>query len=222
MLQYQPEEIGRPQSACFPLPGSPVFIAEGHLIVLQAQDIALTDDAPVEVAGKVGQSRIAPTDALTLHHPGFGQPFWQPIAGILHGCKETGSKDFRQRQAIEQVLPGTGFPAQARAVQTATGHNDMQVRVVVQFTAVGVQYGGQSQSVAQRRIVPAKGLKRVGRHPEQGRVGPFRVCSGKAAQSGRQSKGHQIIGHRQQLLPLSIQPLVVGAMLTGRAGPVPA
>jgi len=48
-------------------------------------------------------------------------------------------------------------------------------------------------------------------------AGPSEVVPGKAPQLGREGEGYQEIVHRQELLPLPVQPLTVGAVLTGRA-----
>jgi len=56
----------------------------------------------------------------------------------------------------------------------------MQVRMVIQAAAVGVQHGRQSQPITEGRIVPAEG-----RHPEQGGIGPLGVGAGEAPQLGR-------------------------------------
>lgn len=177
VLQYQPEEVCSFQGARFPLSGLAFFIAEGHPIVLQTQDLALTDDTLVEVAGQVGQGRFTPSDTFALDYPGSGHALRQPVSGLPNRSEDPGPKDFRQGFAVEQIGSGSGFPAQAGSIQAATWHNDMRVWVVVQSATMGAQHGGQPLAIAQRRIVPTKGLKRPGCHPEQGGIGPLGMRS---------------------------------------------
>jgi len=80
-----------------------------------------------------------------------------------------------------------------------------------------MQYSDQPQLVSQALIVAGKLVQRLLGNLEQGVAGPSQMMPGKASQLGWQGEGHQKIVHRQQLPTLPLQPLTVGAMLTGRA-----
>lgn len=87
---------------------------------------------------------------------------------------------------------------------------------------MGMQHPHQSQVTADAPVIAGKLVQGGLSHREQGVIEPSLMVPDQSSELGRQGKGHQIIVHRQQLLPLPVQPLVVGAVLTGRTAAMAA
>ena len=77
MLQCQPEEVGAWQRAGGHFFGLGVTVLEGDgsaaALTVAAQDVALLDDAAIEVSTQVQQGLSAVADAAAVDDPALGQ-----------------------------------------------------------------------------------------------------------------------------------------------------
>jgi len=215
VLQDSPEESIRRFRQGLPTLGLAVPVAEGHLFAIVGHDIRLPQHPAIEVTGQISQRVISAPDLLTLGDPVLGNGVRQGKALLAHSVEELGAEHPGQSPAIEQVLSGPALPA--RSGQPAAGDHDVDMGVEGQAPGVGVQHPHQPELVAQALIVAGKLVQGLPGNLEQGVTGPPKMMPGKAPQLDWQGEGHQEIVHRQQFLSLPLQPLAVGAVLTGRA-----
>ena len=89
---------------------------------------------------------------------------------------------------------------------TPPGHDDMQMRVVVESPAVCVQDGAEAGLALEVAVVARKALERRGGRAEQGVVDRGRLLCGEGSQPLGQGEGDHEVRHRQQLRLLAGKP----------------
>jgi hypothetical protein len=132
-------------------------------------------------------------------------------------AEQAGEHAHRQEEATL-----AGDPARPVRRQAAAGHDDVDVRMVGQRRAPGVQYGGEADARAQVLRIGGDGSQRLGGGPEQEVVDGGLVLERDGADRGRQGEDDVIVGNRQQLRLAVFQPLPRGGRLTLRAMPIAA
>jgi hypothetical protein len=90
-------------------------------------------------------------------------------------------------------------PAPAIRRDATARHDDVDVWVVGQRRAPGMEHGGQSDPGAKMLGVGSDGDERPGRHPEQQVVDDRLVLPGDGGDRPRQAKHDVEVGNRQQL-----------------------
>ena len=111
VLQHQPKEIGAGQRAGGHFFGLRVTVLErdlaGGALTVAAQDVALLDDAAIELIGvnqaQVQQGLLAVADAAAIDNPGVGQRGRQRQAGDLDRVEQLALEDLGQGLVVEQV-----------------------------------------------------------------------------------------------------------------------
>lgn len=69
MLQDQCDELLAGYCTGFPLMGSGVAVAKGHVATVVGHDVGIANDAAIQVARKIAQRFRAFADTFTLRHP---------------------------------------------------------------------------------------------------------------------------------------------------------
>jgi hypothetical protein len=83
-----------------------------------------------------------------MHHPGLvaeglAGRLGQPALG--QGVEELGAEDVRGRFHRDEEIGPTGQPPLAVFAEGSAGHQEVQVRVITQIAAPGVQHAGKPQ-----------------------------------------------------------------------------
>ena len=115
-----------------------------------------------------------------------------------------------------------GDPARTVRRQAAAGNDDVDMRMVGQRRAPGVQYGGQADARAQMLWVGGDRGQRLRGGPEQEVVDGRLVLERDGADRGRQGEDDVIVGNRQELGLAVFEPSPRGSRLALRAVAIPA
>ena len=128
----------------------------------------------------------------------------------------------RQHPHGQEETGATGDPARTVRRQAAAGNDDVDVRMVGERRAPGVQYGGQADARAEMLRVGGDRGQRLRGGSEQEVVDGRLVLERDEAYRGRRGEDDVIVGNRQELRLAVFQPLPRGGRLALRAVTVPA
>ena len=115
-----------------------------------------------------------------------------------------------------------GDPARPVRRQAAAGNDDVDMRMMGERRAPGVQHGGEADARAQMLRVGGDGGQRLGGGPEQEVVDGGLVLERDRADRSRQGEDDVIVGNRQKLRLALFEPLPRRRALALRAVPVAA
>ena len=131
--------------------------------------------------------------------------------------EEQAAEQAREHAHWQEEASLAGDPAFAVGRQAAAGNDDVDMRMMGERRAPGVEDGGEADARAEMFWVGGDGGQRLGGGPEQEVVDDGLVGEGQGAERRRQGEDHVIIGNRQQL-GLSVgEPLARRRALTLRA-----
>ena len=120
-----------------------VPIPEGDHAVLAMQDIFFSDDTPIQVPTKIDHSLLAVARVLTVNHPLFGA-FMGNRQLIFHqGLEQFGPEDLGQCLVAEEIFAGFLFPQPGFEVDACSGHDHMNVGMIIQSSALGMKDSGE-------------------------------------------------------------------------------
>jgi len=125
----------------------PIAEGDGLALFVVAKEVALGEDAPVEVAGEVFQDREATPHVLAVHDPFRWQCRRQVYAGTDQGVEHFGTEDLGEGEGVEEILALEGAPQthpSCALVDAAPGDHDMQMGVIVEAPGVGVEDGAEA------------------------------------------------------------------------------
>ena len=146
-------------------------------------------------------------------------------SGRMQGCEaveEEAAEETRQHAHRQEEAGLAGDPARTVRRQAAAGNDDVDVRMMGERRAPGVEHGGEADARAQMLRVGGDRGQRLGRGPEQQVVDGGLVLERDGADRGRQGEDDVIVGNRQELGLAVFQPLPRRGRLTLRAMPVAA
>ena len=157
MLQEAMDELLDGQRAEFGLAGVGGPIAKGDLLVLDLHQAAIAQGHAKHIRGQILEGRLAIADRLTMHHP-IGRPDLRGDAlehlGRAQGLAEAGAKDTRQRFDGHQKVVAGGLPGAGLGHPAAGRDQVVDMRMISQRPAPGVQDPDQAQlSADEARIV---------------------------------------------------------------------
>ena len=115
-----------------------------------------------------------------------------------------------------------GYPAHAVGREAAARHDTMNVGMMGEGRAPGVEHHGDADLGAEMLGIGGDAQQRLRRGLEQGVVDHRLVGVGDVGDRRGQREDDMIIGHRQQLGPARFEPIVCGRRLTFRAMPIAA
>ena len=142
------------------------------------------------------------------------------IEGGLQLLQEQPTEQARQHPHRQKEAGSTGDPTPAVRRQAAAGDETMDVRMVLQVLAPGVEHGDETDLGAEMPWIGGDRAQRLGRGPEQDGVDRCLVLERDFGDRGRQCEDDVEIGHRQQLGLALGQPLRRGPHpgISGNAG----
>ena len=218
MLQHQPEELRAGKRSALQLSGTGVAITEADFAVGAGEDVFLGDDAPVQIAPQVDERLLARADGFAIHHPRRGVTIGQPQPGGLDGREQLRPEHLGQRLVVEQIAalclaPPTGSPLLLLAIDRRCRHDQMDMRVIVQFARVGVQDGDGAGRALQLLVVLTEGLHCFPGAAHEHIIDGLLVRKGKPSEFGREREGQQKVLGRHLLLQLAFQPLLALVVL---------
>ena len=145
MDHQPPQELDQRQCPLPLLPGPVVLIAEGDCLCARivGRDLLLGDDSTVEITREVLERWQAVTDVLALHNPVRRTLRRQFETGVFEPLDEPRTEDLRDGTDVEQVSATERAPSMA-TIHPGTGHDHMQVRMVVDLSVMGMQHRNRS------------------------------------------------------------------------------
>ena len=221
-----------------------VLPAERDALVVEPDQTRIRDGDAVGVAGEIGEDGLRPGERpLGVDHPfraaqrrergvegalvGEGREIAEEgeAAGRMQGrepVEEEAAEQARQHAHRQEEVSLAGDPARPVRRRASAGHDDVDVGMVGQRRAPGVEHGGEADARAQMLRIGGDGSQRLGGGPEQQVVDGGLVLERDRADRRRQGEDDVVIGNRQQLRLAVFEPLPRRRGLTLRAMPVAA
>ena len=222
VLQEAGDELGRRELAATGLVGVRVGVPEDHASVVEQLDAVLGDRDPVDVAGKVAGDADAVAGVLHVDHPGRGPDLSGDLLGEPgEGATDSGAKQLGQRVAGDQEA-GVSGTAPDLAVDTAGGHQDVDVGVEEHRPSPCVEHGHHAEARAEVTRVVGQKLEAGGGLVDQHVVEPALMGSREPAQRTGKREGHQVVRARQQLADKRGEPAAGAVRVACRAVAVAA
>ena len=221
VLEHEPEEVGPAERTRIDLAAA-LGVAKGHLAVFAGQDVLLRQYPAIEIAPQVEQGVLAVADPFAIDDPVARQVGLHRPALLLHRLEPLAAEDLRQRLLGEEKLPLLGAPAVVDGIDGPGGDDDVHVGVKVQGPAVGVKHHRCAELSPQCLVVHAELGQGLPSKLDQQIIGRALVGVDQGTQLERQGEGDQVVIDRQQLGPLSLQPLLDRLVLALGASTVAA
>ena len=146
-------------------------------------------------------------------------------AGCMQGCEaveEEPTEQAREHAHRQEEAGLAGDPARSVPRQAAAGNDDVDVRMMGERRAPGVQHGGEADAGSEMLGVGGDGGQRLGGGPEQEIVDRSLVLERDGADRSRQGEDDVVVRSRQKLRLAFGEPLPRRRALTLRAVPVAA
>ena len=143
----------------------------------------------------------------------------------MQGCEafeEEAAEQAREHAHGQEEAGLAGDPARAVRRQAAAGNDDVDMRMMGQRRAPGVQNGGEADARAEMLRVGGDGGQRLGGGPEQEVVDGGLVLERDGADRRRQGEDDVIVGNRQEFRLALGEPLPRRRALALRAVTVAA
>ena len=144
------------------------------------------------------------------------------VEGVLQLPQEQSAEQPRQHAHRQEEAGAASDPARAVERGAAAGHHAMDVRMMLQGLAPGVEHRGHADLGAEMLGIGGDGGERLGRGAEQDRIDGGLVLEGDRADRRRQGEDDVEVRHRQQLGLPGREPLQPRQPLTLRAMAVAA
>ena len=146
---------------------------------------------------------------------------------FVQGLEKSCAKQLGQGEGIEKVLCLFLFPLLSGLIHTASGHDHMNMGVIVQAPGMSMQDCGHADIGAQVFGIQTKIFQGAGNTSKHQVVNKRLMIPNKGPEFMGEGKGHQEVFDRQELCLLPIQPnrglmiLALGAiaMATGTGSP---
>ena len=146
VLQEAAEELVRVKGESAPLSVAAVFVFEGNVAVVVAEDALVAQGGTGDVGGKIFQGGFTAADGLHVDDPLLspdGMRYeWQSFGSRFDECLfEAGAQTRSQHDLWEEVVGRRwSHPTQAIGAESASGHDAMNVRVVLELASPGVEH----------------------------------------------------------------------------------
>ena len=183
--------------------------AQEHVAMGVISDEAFGGEgAAPDVAGEVAQGGAAAAGVLDLDVPGFGGREDVALGGsefliefgvmVFEMAVDEAAEAPGQRAVMdEEVVLGGAVEAEMFGMEGGCGNDEMNVRMMLDLTAPGVQHAGEAEPGA--AVFGGADVLKGGRAlGKQERVEDFRMEQAERAQFGRQGEGDHEVGHGQQ------------------------
>ncbi len=212
VLEIPPHERFRGEGE-FPAASSVrLGVGKGDFALAHLDDALVGDGGALHIAGEVTQHGRSGAGGLDIDVP-VRRPHpvrhlgvqgrrrrAQPVAeGLAEGCGDG-------THGQEPVRLPAPLPAFAVGSQAAAGHDDVQVRVMLELPSPRVQDGKQSQFAAKMALHRGDRLQGLGGRLEEQIVERFRLGGEGTAQFFRHGEGPEEVGDRQEPFGLLLGP----------------
>ena len=160
------------------------------MTVIAGNDPAVTDGHSEDVRGEILQGCPAVADGFGMDDPGLTPDRridLRQYAGAVQGVTELGAKEDRQSRHRHQELGMRRQPLGTVGADAPAGHHVMNVRVILQSAAPGVQHTEEAAlSSADKLGIGGQSLDRLAGRLEQRSVGDALMTANPGAtQPGR-------------------------------------
>lgn len=208
MLQESLNEVRRGEGELLAdIPASPIAVAKGYLSVAKRDDAIVADGDAMGVTTQIAQhlSRSG-HGSLAVDDPLLGSGLSQQtpahvsthssralLQGELETFEQLAAKDPREDTYRDQEARPRSDPGVAGEVQTAAGHDAMDVGVEAQRLSPGVEHGDRPGGRSQPAL--AHGLERAHGGFKEQRVARAPLGEEERVKRGRYGKDQVEVGH---------------------------
>ena len=200
-------ELGRAEAGTAHFPGG-----EGDGTVHEAHDAAVGDGNFEDVGSEGGEGGGAVGLCLTVDIPGDSPDLGIDVlqqSGVLHGFFEERTVDGGERFDRHKEVGARGQPSRAVLGEATTGHNVMDVRVVLELPAPRMQDTGETRQVRPNEaLVVGQPLEGRCRGLKQGVVREALMRADEGAERLRDRKGEKEVRPRELLVEVVLKPLL--------------
>jgi hypothetical protein len=200
-------ELGRAEAGTAHFPGG-----AGDGTVHEAHDAAVGEGNFADGGSAGGEGGGAVELCLTVDIPGESPPLGSAVlqqSGVLHGFFAERTGDGGERFDRHKEVGARGQPSRAVLGEATTGHNVMDVRVVLELPAPRLQDTGETRQVRPNEALvvgqPLEGRCR-GLQQGVGREALMRADAG--AERLRDRQGEQAVRPRELLVEVGLKPLL--------------
>lgn len=120
-------------------------IPEGDHAIKAVQDIFFPDDAPVQVAAKIDQCLLAVACVLAVNHPLLRAIMGNRQLLFDQGPEQFSPENLGQCFVAEEIFPGFFLPQPGFQVDACSGHDHMDMGMIVQGSGMGAEDGDESR-----------------------------------------------------------------------------
>ena len=225
--QVAPNELHDVQRQSSPFGGTHFLVFEGDGLSVVVEDAGIADGDAGDVGAEVFEGAVSLSDVLAVDDPvGFVPDLGRYLcaqSGACEGLAHSVSEQDGERPDVYEEVSPAAFPCRAVFGESAPGHDEVGVGMVLHLASPGVQDAEESGMRASDK--PLVGLQRaqgVGGLGKQGVVDLAREVHGDFPDFIGQGEGDHEVRGRQETKLLLVYPVGGALVLAGRAVPVSA
>ena len=193
-------------------------VGKGDGTVRQAHETAVGDGHLEDIRGKVGEGGVAVMVGLTVDIPGEGPHLWINVrqqSGVVHLFFEEGTVDGGERFDWDEEVGSGGTPGRAVPGEAPARDDVVDVRVVLELPAPGVQDAGESREVGpDEACIGGESLEGGRRGVEQRLVGRALVRAHEGAERLWDGEGEEKMRPWELFVQVVVEPLLGFMLLT--------
>jgi len=206
-------EVGGAEACTAHFPGG-----ERDGAVREAHETVVGDSDLEDIRSEVGDSGVAVVLGLTVDVPGDGPDLGIDTleqTGAVHLFFDERPVDGRERFHGNQEVGAGGAPGCAVRGETTTGHNVMDVGVVLELPPPGVQDPGEPQEIGpDEALIFGELLKGHGSGLKQSLVRGALMRADEGTQGLRDREGEEEVRSRELFVEVVLEPLLSCMLLT--------
>ena len=191
-------------------------VGESDGAVCESHEAAVGDGDPEDRGGEVLEGRVAMRPRLRVDVPGEVPDVWGDVlqqSGLAHVFFEEGSVEGRESFHGDKAGGSGGSPGGAILRESTARDNGMDVGMVLELPAPGMQDAGETRKVsADEPLVFGEAFEGERRGGEQGVVGEAVMRADKGAEGLRDGKGDEAVWPWELFVEVVREPLL-GFML---------
>jgi hypothetical protein len=186
-------------------------VGEGDRAAREGDNALVGDSDLKDIRGEVGEGGVALVVRLTVDIPGDGPDLRLDVlqqTSVAHLFFEEGTVDGGEGFNRDKEVGAGGPPGRAVLGEATTGHNVMDVRVVLQLPSPGVQDPSEPREIGpDEALVFGESFEGGCRGVEQGLVGGTLVRADEGTEHLRHGEGEEEVRPGQLLLQVVLEPL---------------
>ena len=193
-------------------------VGEGDRAVRERHNAAVGDGDLEDIGGEGGEGGVAVVVGLTVDVPGDGPDLGVDVlqqAGVAHLFFEEGAVDGGEGFDGDKEVGAGGHPGRAVLGEATAGHDVVDVGVVLELPAPGVQDPGEPREVGpDEALVGGEPFEGARRGVEHGLVGEALMRADEGAEGLGDGKGQEKMGPGQLFVQVVLEPLLGCMLLT--------